>query len=100
LGRGYDVRIYDPHVQVSRLRGRNLAYVDRHLPHLAVLLVETADELFDHADLLVLGSDVAADLPAERFGDAVVDLRRDLAAPSPSNEVNAALEPCLPERWL
>jgi GDP-mannose 6-dehydrogenase len=81
LGRGFDVRIYDPHVQVSRLRGRNLAYVDRHLPHLAALFVETPEALYEHAGLLVLGTDVAKALDLSSFAGSIVDLRRDLAMP-------------------
>ncbi|MBY0459078.1 MAG: nucleotide sugar dehydrogenase, partial [Gemmataceae bacterium] len=34
-GWGCDVKVYDPNVMLGRLRGRNLAYIDRHLPHLA-----------------------------------------------------------------
>jgi GDP-mannose 6-dehydrogenase len=82
LGRGYDLRIFDPSVSVSRLRGRNLAYIDRHLPHLASLLVGEIDELFDHATCLVLATDVAADVPAGRFAGSVIDLRSDLAKPA------------------
>ncbi len=79
VGRGYEVKIYDPGISVSRLKGRNLAYVDQHLPHLAALLVEDVSELFDHASLLVLGNDIAneVDIPA-CFKDSLVDLRRSI----------------------
>src|SRR5262249_59416242 len=81
LGRGFDIKIVDPGVSVSRLRGRNLAYIDRHLPHLAALLVEHPAELYGHASLLVLGTDVAdgLDWRAGFVGD-VIDLRRDLVS--------------------
>ena len=87
LGRGYELKIYDPGVHLTRLVGRNLAYVDTHLPHLAALLVEDAAELMRHAELLVLGSDVAngIDWPTLFTGE-IIDLRRDLvvaAAPVP-----------------
>jgi GDP-mannose 6-dehydrogenase len=85
LGRGYDIKIYDPYVAVSRLRGRNLAYVDRHLPHLAALLVDDPTALYDHAGLLVLGSNVADALDWRgKFRGDVLDLRRDLAVARPS----------------
>jgi GDP-mannose 6-dehydrogenase len=101
LGRGFDVRIYDSNLQVTRLRGRNLAYIDRHLPHLAALLVDSADELTDQADLLVLGTDVANELDLAEFAGEVIDLRRDLARPQPSDESNGQ-EPALAGsgRWL
>ena len=80
LGRGFDLRIYDPGVVVGRLRGRNSAYVDRHMPHLASLLVDDPSVLYGHASLLVLGNDTAdrMDWQSGYFGE-VLDLRRDLA---------------------
>lgn len=81
LGRGYDLRIYDPGVAMSRLHGRNLAYVDQHLPHLAALLAQDAQEVAQHADLLILATSVGDDVPWEQhFGGKIVDLRRDLVA--------------------
>ena len=81
LARGFDIKILDPGISVSRLRGRNLAYIDRHLPHLAALLVEDPAELYRHASLLVLGSDVADGLDWRTgFAGDVVDLRRDLTS--------------------
>ncbi len=82
LGRGFDIKIYDPCVMVSRLRGRNLAYVDRHVPHLAALLVDDPAELYCHASLLVLGTDVGDALDwQQNYSGEVLDLRRDLARP-------------------
>jgi len=82
LGKGFDLRILDPGIQVTRLHGRNLAYVDQHLPHLARLLCDTPEELLSHAELLVLGTDVADGLAAGTLADRrVIDLRRDLARP-------------------
>jgi GDP-mannose 6-dehydrogenase len=85
LGRGFDIKILDPGVSISRLRGRNLAYIDRHLPHLAALLVEDPAELYRHAALLVLGSDVADGLDWRTdFSGEVIDLRRDLISRRPA----------------
>jgi GDP-mannose 6-dehydrogenase len=80
LGRGYQIKIYDPNVLLKQLRGRNLAYVERHLPHLAALMVSDPKEVYEHASLLVLGSDVAETLDwRAQYSGAVLDLRRDLA---------------------
>jgi len=79
LGRGYELKIYDPGVHLTRLVGRNLAYVDTHLPHLAALLVDDAGELVRHAELLVLGTDVANGIDWQTlFTGDIIDLRRDL----------------------
>ena len=58
-GWGYSVKIYDPNVSLGRLRGRNLSYIDRHLPHLAQMLVSEPEEVLEHAELLLLCTDVA-----------------------------------------
>jgi GDP-mannose 6-dehydrogenase len=80
VGSGFLVKIYDPNVMVGRLRGRNLAYIDRHLPHLAELLVPHSAMLLKHAQLLVLSTDVANELDGlSHYAGEVFDLRRDLA---------------------
>ena len=87
IGRGYDFRIYDPGIAISRLTGRNLAYIDQHLPHLAALLVETPDELQQHAELLVLGTNVANDLDrAVVASREVIDLRDCLVVVQPATQ--------------
>jgi GDP-mannose 6-dehydrogenase len=78
IGKGFKLKVYDPNISMSRLHGRNLAYVDQHLPHLAELLVDDREELYAHAELLVLGSDVLlCDWRAEYQGH-ILDLRSDL----------------------
>jgi GDP-mannose 6-dehydrogenase len=100
LGRGFDIKILDPGVSVSRLRGRNLAYIDRHLPHLAALLVEDPAEVYRHAALLVIGSDVADGLDwSTAFAGDVIDLRRDLVSRRPDvarGTSQDALSPTIP----
>ena len=54
LGRGYHLRIYDPNVTTARLVGGNLAYVEKHLPHLSKLLVSSLDD-FIECDVIVIG---------------------------------------------
>jgi GDP-mannose 6-dehydrogenase len=85
LGRGYDLRIYDPGVRMVRLMGTNLTYIDTHLPHLANLLVDEPTELCEHAEVLVIATDVGNqfDWQTVHRGE-VIDLRRDLVAPRPS----------------
>ena len=56
IGKGYDLRLYDRNVSLARLTGANKAYIEEHVPHLARLMVETIDEIFDHADTIVVGN--------------------------------------------
>lgn len=82
LGQGYDLRIFDPGVRVAKLIGTNLAFVDTHLPHLAALLVADEQELFAHAEYVILGTDVANEVEIPlTLQNHSLDLRRDLAVP-------------------
>ena len=56
IGKGYDLRIYDPGVSFSRLHGTNRAYIEREIPHIGSLMVDTPQALVDHADVLVVGN--------------------------------------------
>lgn len=56
LGKGYDVRIYDKNVQVSKLTGTNLEYIDKHIPHLSNLIVNHLEELVENVDVIVVNN--------------------------------------------
>ena len=81
LGKGCDLKIYDPDISMSRLAGRNLAYVDQHLPHLAALLSEDVEQLLAHSEVLVLCTDIADTLEwQDTFQGEVVDLQKDIVS--------------------
>ncbi|MCH6257897.1 nucleotide sugar dehydrogenase [Puniceicoccaceae bacterium K14] len=61
LGKGYQLNIYDSHVQINRLVGKNKAYIDAHFPHLARLMCENPIDLLE-SDLLFLGHNCPNDL--------------------------------------
>jgi GDP-mannose 6-dehydrogenase len=78
IGKGYDLRIYDPAVSVSRLVGANREYMVQHLPHLSELLVDDLDAVLQHAEVCVVGAaspDSIAALAAHD-GRLIVDLVR------------------------
>jgi GDP-mannose 6-dehydrogenase len=79
LGRGFDVRIYDKNVQVSALVGANREYLLNAIPHISRLLVGGIEDVFAHAETLVVGhADPAfeAALKTLGAGKRVVDLVR------------------------
>jgi GDP-mannose 6-dehydrogenase len=78
LGKGYQVRIYDANVSLSRLMGANREYIESRLPHLGELLSTSVAELLAHAEVCVVGTKDPAVLaaladPGER---TVIDLVR------------------------
>jgi GDP-mannose 6-dehydrogenase len=56
LGKGYDIQIYDPKLQPSRLVGSNRQYVCERIPHLSKLLVRSEAELLENCDAIIVGS--------------------------------------------
>ena len=64
LGKGFDVRIFDPVIKPSRLLGTNLSYVEAKLPHLRRLLLDSPQEALACADLAIVSSNNPAALEA------------------------------------
>ncbi|MBK1784117.1 nucleotide sugar dehydrogenase [Prauserella cavernicola] len=60
LGKGYDLKIYDANVSLSRLLGANREYIESRLPHLGQLLAASVDEVLEHAEVYLVGSTDAA----------------------------------------
>ncbi|MBI3679633.1 MAG: UDP-glucose/GDP-mannose dehydrogenase family protein [Acidobacteria bacterium] len=54
IGKGRDVRVYDPHVQLSSIYGSNREFLLKAIPHIGRLLSESLDELLAWADHLVI----------------------------------------------
>ncbi|HYJ74160.1 MAG TPA: nucleotide sugar dehydrogenase [Kineosporiaceae bacterium] len=76
LGKGFEVRIYDPIVNPQRLTGANLRYVQARLPHLSRLLARTPQEALDGSDTAVVATSEAAVVRALREAppERIVDL--------------------------
>jgi GDP-mannose 6-dehydrogenase len=54
LGKGYELKIYDPNVSLARLTGSNKEYIESVIPHIARLLVRSVDELAS-CKLIIVG---------------------------------------------
>jgi GDP-mannose 6-dehydrogenase len=54
IGKGFDIKIYDPVVNPGRLVGANRRYVESKLPHLERLLVRSPDEALRGTDVAVV----------------------------------------------
>lgn len=56
IGKGFDVKIHDANVTLSRLIGANKSYIRQQLPHIGDLLTDDVDAVLDHGDVLIAGS--------------------------------------------
>lgn len=78
IGKGVQLSIYDPEVQLSHLLGANRRYIEQHLPHIGELLNPDIDAVLGFSDCVVVGNNAPEILAAVksklRAEQVVVDL--------------------------
>ncbi len=55
IGKGYELRIYDPDVNLSRLLGANKRFIEETIPHIGKLLVASCAAAVEHGDVVLVG---------------------------------------------
>ena len=80
IGKGRDLRVFDPHIQMEKIYGSNRDYILNAIPHIGRLLTGNFDELAAWADHLVVTQRPSADLAAKIHGSKkpVLDVARGL----------------------
>jgi GDP-mannose 6-dehydrogenase len=76
IGKGREIRVYDPHIQLDKIYGSNKNFLLNAIPHIGRLLVNSLDELVASCDHLVVAQKPSAEA-ARRIAGAsqpVVDL--------------------------
>jgi GDP-mannose 6-dehydrogenase len=88
VGKGKDVRVYDPHIQLDRIYGSNWRFIQNALPHIGKLLTPHLPEVLEWCDAVVIahrpGAEAAALIAA--CGKPVIDLE----APALASKVGQA----------
>lgn len=85
LGKGYDIRIYDRNVNLARLVGANRDYILNHIPHISRMMVDSIDDILQHAETIVIGNgdpEFRNILTCINNKQVVVDLVRIVSQPS------------------
>ncbi|WP_114752528.1 UDP-glucose dehydrogenase family protein [Pleomorphovibrio marinus] len=54
IGKGYQIRIYDPNVHLSKLVGANKSFINEHLPHLSELIVEDFNDALGDSEVVLV----------------------------------------------
>lgn len=83
LGKGYELRIFDPDVNTARLIGANREFIEREIPHLDRLLQPDVASTLAGADAIVLAKVGRSEM------DAIASLRPDV----PVIDLQGAREP-------
>jgi GDP-mannose 6-dehydrogenase len=80
IGKGRDLRIYDPHIQMDKIYGSNRDYILSAIPHIGKLLTGEFSELAGWADHLVITQKPSKEMAAaiRSSGKPVLDLARGL----------------------
>jgi GDP-mannose 6-dehydrogenase len=79
IGKGYDLRVYDSNVRMASIHGANKEYILNHIPHISRLMVNSMQEVLDHAETIVIGNGSAEFREVPRLlgaGQSIVDLVR------------------------
>jgi GDP-mannose 6-dehydrogenase len=78
IGKGMDVSIYDPEVNLSRIRGSNKAFVEESIPHIASIMADDPKDVIRDCKVIVLGArDKAAEAALRDINDGtriIIDL--------------------------
>jgi len=56
FGKGYNLKIFDKHVCLSRLTGKNKSVINKKLPHINVMLQDNIDDIVDWAEVIVIAN--------------------------------------------
>jgi GDP-mannose 6-dehydrogenase len=74
IGKGREVRVFDPHIRVDSIYGTNRDYLLNAIPHIGRLMVGSLEELLGWADGLVVAQKPSAEVREKLRGRQVLDL--------------------------
>src|SRR6202030_3877104 len=61
IGKGRDVRVFDPHIQLDSIYGANRSFVLNVIPHIGRLLQRSLDDVLNWAEYLVIAQKQTAE---------------------------------------
>jgi GDP-mannose 6-dehydrogenase len=61
LGKGRDLRVYDPHIVINQIYGSNKNYVLNAVPHIGKLMAASLDELLESCQSLIVTQKASAE---------------------------------------
>lgn len=55
IGKGMDLSIYDPEVNISRLIGANKRFIEESIPHIGSLMTDDCSEMLANSEIIIVG---------------------------------------------
>lgn len=55
IGKGYELKIYDPEVNISKLIGANKNFIEKSIPHISSLITADYENLLNTSEIIVIG---------------------------------------------
>jgi GDP-mannose 6-dehydrogenase len=76
IGKGRDIKVFDPHIQLDLIYGSNRNFILQTIPHIGRLLCRSIDDLLSSSDHLVVVQKQREEIRAKigRSGLPVLDL--------------------------
>ncbi len=76
IGKGRDLRVFDPHIQMDTIYGANRSFILNVIPHIGRLLQRSLDDVLDWAEYIVVAQKQTAEASEriEASGLPVLDL--------------------------
>ncbi len=72
IGKGYELKVYDPAVSLALLVGSNKRFIEETIPHIGSLLTDDLDEVCRFGDTIVVGhKDEAIESALERHSESI-----------------------------
>lgn len=65
IGKGRDIRVFDPHIQMDKIYGSNKNFILNAIPHIGRLLVSSLEEVTEWADQIVVAQKPGAAFAAQ-----------------------------------
>ena len=79
IGKGYQLKIYDPEVSWAKIFGANKSFIEHEIPHISTMLCSTIEEVLEGSDVIVVGKlqdEIRQSLQPNLPGKLVFDLVR------------------------
>ncbi len=76
IGKGYNLKIFDKNVQLSKLMGVNKNFINKHLPHISNILENNLGKVIENVDLMIVAHKPDSDelKTLQKFNGPIIEL--------------------------